>query len=145
MKILFLSRWFPYPPDNGSKIRIFNLLKEISNQHEIYLISFTSTDVSEDRIEPLSAYCRQIETIKYKPFRPHRPRALLGFFSRQPRSFIDTHNLEFERLAIRINNDRSPDIIIASEIDTAPYALSLAAKGKILEDIELSANTTGEA
>jgi hypothetical protein len=27
MKILLLSTWFPYPPDNGSRIRAYNLLK----------------------------------------------------------------------------------------------------------------------
>jgi hypothetical protein len=27
VRILLLSTWFPYPPDNGSRIRAYNLLK----------------------------------------------------------------------------------------------------------------------
>lgn len=40
MKILFLSRWFPYPMNNGSKIRIYNLLRGLSRHHEVTLLSF---------------------------------------------------------------------------------------------------------
>ena len=40
MKILFLSPWFPYPPVNGLKIRIYNLIKSLSSRHSIELISF---------------------------------------------------------------------------------------------------------
>lgn len=40
MKILFLSRWFPYPTNNGSKIRIYNLLRGLSQLHDVTLLSF---------------------------------------------------------------------------------------------------------
>lgn len=38
MKILFLSRWFPYPTNNGSKIRIYNLLRGLSQLHDVTLL-----------------------------------------------------------------------------------------------------------
>ena len=50
MNVLFLSRWFPYPPDNGSKIRAFNLIRRLSLRHEVDLISFTSEMVAEERL-----------------------------------------------------------------------------------------------
>ncbi|HFE67392.1 MAG TPA: hypothetical protein ENJ93_09020, partial [Chloroflexi bacterium] len=40
MRVLFLSAWFPFPPNNGSRIRIYNLLRGLAEQHEIHLISF---------------------------------------------------------------------------------------------------------
>ena len=40
MKILFLSGWFPFPANNGSKIRIYNLLQGLAQFHNITLISF---------------------------------------------------------------------------------------------------------
>jgi len=30
MNILFLSTWFPYPPDNGSKTRVYHLLRALT-------------------------------------------------------------------------------------------------------------------
>ena len=38
MRILFLSRWFPYPPDNGSRIRIFHLIKGLAAHHTLDLM-----------------------------------------------------------------------------------------------------------
>jgi len=32
MNILFLSTWFPYPPDNGSKIRVYHLLRALGRR-----------------------------------------------------------------------------------------------------------------
>ena len=33
MNILFLSTWFPFPPDNGSKIRAHHLLRTIGERN----------------------------------------------------------------------------------------------------------------
>ncbi len=40
MRILFLSTWFPYPPDNGSKIRAYYLLRALAVQHEVAAVAF---------------------------------------------------------------------------------------------------------
>jgi len=39
MRILFLSAWYPYPPDNGSKLRIYNLLRGLSQKHDVAVIT----------------------------------------------------------------------------------------------------------
>ena len=38
MRILFLSAWCPLPADNGSKLRITHLLRELSRQHQVDLL-----------------------------------------------------------------------------------------------------------
>ena len=40
MRILFLSTWFPYPPDNGSKIRARYLVRGLAQSHEVTVIAF---------------------------------------------------------------------------------------------------------
>lgn len=40
MRILFLSGWFPYPPDNDPKPRIYNLLRGLAKHHGVTLLSF---------------------------------------------------------------------------------------------------------
>lgn len=40
VKILAISTWNPFPPDNGSKIRAYHLLKALSQFHDVTLISF---------------------------------------------------------------------------------------------------------
>lgn len=54
MKILMLSSTFPYPPTRGgTQVRTFNLLKYLSRQHEITLLTQRNEDVTEDEIEDL--------------------------------------------------------------------------------------------
>jgi glycosyltransferase involved in cell wall biosynthesis len=138
MKILLISRWFPYPPDNGSKIRVFNLIKSLSLYHQIHLISFASEAVGEEQLETLRRYCRRIDVVRYRPFQPNRWKALLGFFSLQPRSVVDTYSLEMQQGVEQARRTHSFDVVIASQMDMAPYAMSLPDTVKILEEVELT-------
>ncbi len=137
MHILFLSRWFPYPPDNGSRIRVFNLIKHLALRHRVDLISFASDQVAAEHLKALEDYCQRVKVVHYRPFQPGRLTALMGFFSRQPRSVIDTHSIEMQRQVEEAGRDSSPDVVIASEIDMAPYAMALPTVPRLLEDIEL--------
>ena len=138
MKILFLSRWYPFPPDNGSKIRIFNLLRYLTEKHEVDLISFSAIKVSENRIQAAKKYCANIWTIQYRNFDPRHWKALLGFFSKKPRSMIHTYNLEMEESITNAINQNDYDVVVVSQIDMLPYAEKINGPTKILEELELS-------
>jgi glycosyltransferase involved in cell wall biosynthesis len=138
MKILFISRWFPHPPDNGSKIRVFNLIKWLSSCHEVDLISFASEGVGDERSDDMRRYCRHVDLAPYRPFQPGRLKALLGFMSQWPRSVVDTHSVEMQRLIEQAQRVRAFDVAIASQIDTAPYVTALPGMPKILEEMELT-------
>ncbi len=62
MKILFVSAVFPYPLYSGGQIRIYNLLKELSKDHEISLFSFIRSDTERQYIDKLS-FCKRVETV----------------------------------------------------------------------------------
>lgn len=138
MKVLFLSRWYPYPPDNGSKIRILNLLRHLSAHHQVDLISFATEVVTDAQIAAVQPFCRRVAIIPYRPFRPGRLKALLGFFAAQPRSVIDTFNVDLQQCVDRAHRERSFDLVIASQIDMAPYALRVTGAAKIFEEVELT-------
>lgn len=53
-KILWLSHFLPYPPKGGAQIRSFNLIKELSKYHDVYL--FCVADKSK-----LKAYFTDVE------------------------------------------------------------------------------------
>ena len=57
MRILFLSRWFPYPPNNGSKLRIYNLLRGLSQQHQVTLLSVLDQPHTAPDVSVLEIYC----------------------------------------------------------------------------------------
>lgn len=139
MRILFLSRWFPYPPDNGSKIRIFNILRSLSHSHEIDLISFSPETPKPEHVNELRRYCQSVEIVPYHPFQPKGWRAQLGFFGSKPRSVVDTFSQEMQqcvRQAVRLN---TYELVLGIEIDMAPYVISVPGTARMLEDVELIA------
>jgi glycosyltransferase involved in cell wall biosynthesis len=139
MKVLFLSSWFPYPPDNGSRIRIFNLIKQLSKEHDITLLSFSRDgEVAEDRLKAMQQYCSTVQAIPLAPFRPGSFRSILGFFSSRPRSFVDTYSRWMQGLIERTSRAGDFSVVIASEITTAPYAVTLEGLPRILEEVQLA-------
>jgi glycosyltransferase involved in cell wall biosynthesis len=135
MRILFLSRWYPYPPDNGSKIRVSGLLRGLCERHEVTLVSFCSPQ--ERRIAPPSS-AGPVETLvcPYREFEPASARALLGYMSDTPRFLIDTYNAEMDRL-IRQALRKPCDLVIASQLPMAAYYPSFSGVPAIFEEAEL--------
>ena len=60
MKILYLSHRIPFPPNKGDKIRSFNEVKYLSNDHEIHLgcIADDPTDLKYEI--DLKRYCQKL-------------------------------------------------------------------------------------
>jgi glycosyltransferase involved in cell wall biosynthesis len=138
MQILYLSRWFPYPADNGSRIRISNLTKHLASRHTVDMLSFTSEPMCEKRLAHARRDCRHVAYALYHPFQPRRFSALTGFFSLKPRSVIDTFSQEMQALVETAWSQHAYDVVIASQIDMAPYALALPNIPKLLEEVELT-------
>ncbi len=137
MRILFLSRWFPYPPDNGTKIRVFNLIKQLSRRHEITLLSFSQGTVSPERLAGMGACCRSVQALPYRGFQPRGPKARLGFFSTRPRFIVDTYHAEMEALVVKAASNDDFDVVVISEIDMALYALLLDLP-RVFEELEIA-------
>jgi hypothetical protein len=101
MNILFLSRWFPFPTNNGSKLRVAGLLRGLAKHHAVTLLSFADQpDVSPDAPE-LRSLCSEVHVVPWREFDPNSRRARLGLFSLQPRFLLDTHSEEMAGLIRR--------------------------------------------
>ena len=136
-QVLFLSRWLPYPPDNGSKLRIYNLLRGIAQAHTLDLISFYDPASEQPDSAALAQFCRQVTLVPYKPFDPHSRQARLGFFSLTPRSVQDTHSPELAQQIETAVTRHAYDLIIASQIDMAAYQPYFGSTPAIFEEAEV--------
>lgn len=63
MRILQLTPQLPWPPDNGGRVGIFNILKNLARHHSITLVSFV-TEVSKTSGAALEPYCDRIITVQ---------------------------------------------------------------------------------
>ena len=135
LRILLLSTWFPYPPDNGSRIRAYNLLKQISQRHEVSLVSFVRD--GRGNIEgDLRNLCVSVEVVPWTHYSPKRLRAILGFLSPAPRSVVDTHSSAMAQLVSQKLATREFDLVLASEMGTAPYVSNSQAIPAVLDEFQ---------
>ena len=136
MNILFLSPWFPYPTENGSKIRIYNLIKALSKKHEVRLISFVR-EGEQVNPEGLKGVCTLEAMIPWREFAPRSWKSIIGAFYLIPRSVVDTYSRQMAKQLNRSIKQETPDLIIASEINTAIYGGNKLGIPCIYEDLEL--------
>lgn len=137
MRILFLSRWFPYPANNGSKLRIYNLLRGLSRAHTVDLVSFYDPREGVADLASLHGICQEVKAVAWREFNPTSLSALRGLFGVMPRSVVDTHSPEMSRVIRAALDAKRYDLLIASQIDMAPYAVERAEIPVLLEEAEV--------
>lgn len=137
MRILFLSRWYPYPADNGSKLRVSGLLRGLCERHEVTLVSFV--DPSESPSQPASGEPRpvSIRSVPFQDFQPRSARAVRGYVSSRPRFLVDTHSDGMQALIRDAVATTQFDLVIASQLSMAAYHRSFAGIPAIFEEVEL--------
>ena len=136
MNLLFLSAWFPYPPSNGSKLRIYNLIRGLAEHgHQVTLISFT--DVSNPDTSGLESFCQAVYPIPWIEGQLTAMQRKLAFLSSTPQSFSDTFSQQMVDTIHKVIGENRFDAVIASQIKAATYGRYLQGLPAIFEEIEL--------
>lgn len=150
MRILFLSRRFPYPPDNGSKIRVVNLSKGDSTRFDeismrkILVIGYELPSMAVDAIEarsyrtwqfvePLLADGHQVCLIVSREFNElnlaHRWGSALGYHH------VNLQTLGWLKRVRRLHDQFNPDGILAVTFNSCLRATRLSTNRPIWMDI----------
>ena len=137
MKILFLSCWLPYPTNNGSKLRIYNLLKGLAPDHQVTLLTFADESEIATRYPELETICQAIKVMPSRSFDPASWRARLGLFSLAPRSVVDTFSAEMRANIEQEVATGRYDLIIASQWLMASYQKYFDGVPAIFEEVEV--------
>jgi len=130
LKILFLSQIVPYPPQGGVLQRIYNILKELGKETDIYLLAFNHADVldSEEKIKEakksLLKFCKFVEIypleVKESKFKFYFA-LLRSFFSLKPFSVIAHNSQLFRQSFKKLENQYYFDIVHYDTIALAQY------------------------
>jgi len=137
MRILFLSRWFPYPTNNGSKLRIYHLLRGLAAHHEVTLLTFADEEGVDECPPELCSFCTIAQVVPWKPFKPDSRRARLGFFTLTPRSIVDTYSPVMAHAIEQTIAQQPFDLVIASQLAMAVYARHFGGVPALFEEVEL--------
>jgi len=61
MKILYVCHRFPFPPKRGGKIRPFNMIRHMSQNHEVTVASLVRSDEEAREGEGIAPHCARFE------------------------------------------------------------------------------------
>jgi len=63
MKILMVSSYLPYPLKSGGEIRLYNLMKNLAEKHEITLICEKRDYQTKEDVEEVKKICKKVITV----------------------------------------------------------------------------------
>lgn len=129
MKLGLLTPQLPYPPQQGTTIRNFNIIKHLAPRHEITLISF-GTPAELANAEPLRALCRRIEIAPY-PTRSIMQRAWTTLTSPLPDMALRLKSDEMHATVERVLREEKFDVVQIEGIEMARYAPNSKFKSSI--------------
>lgn len=135
-RVLVLATWFPYPPDNGSRHRLWALLSGLGERYEVDLLGIVDEAVAPDAIAHARERCAHVEVVHRRPFRPRSARAVAAFLHRLPRAVVATDTPEAHAAVERLVADRGYDAVVVSQIHVARYAMGLSGLVRVLDDLE---------
>ena len=129
MNLLVLSPWFPCPPDNGSRLRAFHLLRQLAARHRVRVVTGRQTDrqggdapTDDDLRAQLG--CESVVSVAWRwhgeEEKGGSARALRALLSPTPRSILETDNAPL-RAAVDAEYARQPDAVLALELGSAPF------------------------
>lgn len=135
MKLLLLTPQLPYPPQQGTSLRNFHILRGLAGDHEITLLSFLEAGQTVDN-SPLIELCRKIETVP-APTRSTGQRLRQLLTTRLPDMAHRLYSLAFADRLRHLLAHNPFDIVQVEGIELARYidVIRVASKGvKIVFD-----------
>ena len=66
MKVLMISSYLPYPLHSGGQVRLYNLIRELSENHEITLICEKRSNQTQSDINAMKKICKEVVTVERK-------------------------------------------------------------------------------
>ncbi len=120
MNILIVSHTFPFPPDEGIKSPLYNLIKEFSKKNSVSLLSFIKENETE-YIKELEKYCDKIFVIKHFISRNFIIRAKSVFCDKEPYFVKQFFSTDFMMQLENITKQNKYDTIFFDFINTVIY------------------------
>ncbi len=121
MRILMLTPYLPYPPSSGGQIRSYNLIKQLSVDHQITLCSLIKSDGDKKYIDKLKPFCKEVFVFK----RAEKPWTLKNIlktgFSSFPFLVIRNYSDEEKKALPEIIGRGDFDIIHAETFYVSPH------------------------
>ncbi len=126
MKIAVLASRFPYPLEKGDKLRLYHILKGLSNNHDIYLLSLDDRNVKEDWKEKLRPFTKEIFVFSHSKWMRISGIIKYSVFSNLPFQTSIFYDKEVGEQINEILSDISPQVVLCHLVRMAEYCRNLS-------------------
>lgn len=121
MKILMLTPYLPYPPNSGGQIRTYNLLRNLSAEHTITLVSLYKNDAEKAHAQTLNEFCKNVYLCK----RAEKPWTFSNIFKAVfgplPFLIVRNYSKEAAETVSKLLKTESFDVIHAETFYVMPH------------------------
>ncbi len=113
MRILIITDYLPYPPISGDTIRVYNLIRRISDYHEIYLLALFESLDTANSISQLSKYCRQVTVVSHQWPNPLTciPDLVQYFIEGKPMELRLLYSRQLAELVYQLTSEENIDVV----------------------------------
>lgn len=135
MKLLFLTPRVPYPPYRGDKLKVWNLLRQLSKRHRITLLTFVQNKEEEGLLEPVREFCEEIHFVRLPKWRS----VVNCFFALWKKIPFQVAYYESKKMAALVGETikrTKPDIIHTHPIRMAQYTVGVTSIPKVLDSTD---------
>ena len=134
MRLLVISQFFPYPPINGGRMRVYQLVRGLSSRHGVHLLTFSASAGDIDYAGRLKSFCREVHVVREEESRPLSLRAAFGLLSPAPRSYVTSWSREMKVLVSDQASRHRFDAAIAFGLRNAAYLKSLVGMVRVVDN-----------
>jgi glycosyltransferase involved in cell wall biosynthesis len=131
MRVLVLSTWFPYPPDNGAKSRAHYLVRALAEAHDVTLIAFRPQN-TPNADPPANV---RVVSVADDPFRYVSLPQWIKYASPIPLAFWPSSPMQ--RAVAEARRGEEWDVVVAIQTPVAQYATRLNGTPRVI-DIDTS-------
>ncbi len=132
MKLLFIANRFPYPPFRGDKLKIYNLVKQLSQKHEVDLITFVEQDSDYQYVNELKSIFSNVILIRLPKWKSIF-NVLFGFLNSKPLQVNYFKSNTFKLQLDELLKNNHYDAIHVQHLRMAQYAININHPKKILD------------
>src|SRR5687767_3886624 len=132
MRILFACHRFPFPPNRGGKIRPFNIIRHLSQRHEIVVASIAHTQRELDDGAGLKEYCSAIHA-EVVPEKVRWLKAVTALPTMTPSSVAYFSSARLRQKVKKAAQKNPFDAVIVHCAFAAQYVLGIPAKWRMLD------------
>ena len=121
MRIFYICRRVPFPPDRGDKIAAFNQIRHLAAQHEVHVFCLGDGVQDLANISGLQAYAKSLTAAPVDEF-TIKLRALAALVTGQPLSVAALNETKLHDAVHRKFAQLQPDLIIVYSCNMAQFA-----------------------